>query len=94
VRSTASYAARRKTDPASMGLDSIVEFAANLGTTLSIAYRILAWLRARPSVMIEIERDEAADSLKKAVEGFDTASPPPSSFNQDRYAPEPASSPY
>jgi hypothetical protein len=65
-----------------MGLDSIVEFAANLGTTLSIAYRILAWLRARPSVMIEIERDEAADSLKKAVEGFDRHREPAAVFVQ------------
>ena len=62
---------RRKTDPASMDLGAVVEIVANVGTTLTIAYQIVGWLRQRRGVTLTIERDKTTGSLKTAVEDID-----------------------
>ena len=64
-------AGRRKTDPASMDLGSVVQIVATSGATLAIAQGMAAWLRARRGVKLTVERDGNTGSLKAAVEGID-----------------------
>ena len=62
---------RRKADPDTMDLGTILEVVATAGTILSLAHDLLAWLRRRPGVTLTISRDEKAGSLKAVVEGID-----------------------
>ena len=64
-------AGRRKADPGTMDLGTIVQILATSGATLAIAQGIAAWLRARRGATLRIERDGRSGSLKAAVEGID-----------------------
>lgn len=63
--------ARRKSDPASMDLGTIVQVVATSGAALAIAEGLASWLRARRGVKIVIEGHGPSGSLKAAVEGID-----------------------
>jgi hypothetical protein len=61
----------KKVDASTMDLGAIVSIVATSGATLAIAQGIAAWLRARRSVTLTVEKSSDTESLKAAVGGVD-----------------------
>lgn len=66
-------ATRRKADPDSMDLGTVVQVVVASGAMLALAKGIADWLRARRGVTLTLERSGKSGSLKMAVKGLDPA---------------------
>jgi len=64
---------RRKEDPNTMDLGTIVTVIATSSATVAIAQGIADWLRRTRGVHLTIERNEKSGSVKAAVENVDQA---------------------
>jgi Effector Associated Constant Component 1 len=58
-------------DNESMDIGSLVSVVATSGATLALAQGLAAWLRARRSATVRVEKDARSGSLKAAVSGID-----------------------
>ena len=64
---------RKKSDPDSMDLGSIVDVVFTSGATLAVAQGIAAWLRARRNAKVVFEQTGPGGSVKTLVQGIDPA---------------------